>query len=254
MHDREMTAAPSRIDVRRDFFINEGDTCARNVCDAFGRCSDRFGCSPVSDDTWLCLPQDRNRLGTECDFQNGCGGGQLCAPIGPQRADVCAAICRPGDANACGPATCIDFGIDFGVCPLGSSSIGEFCDSEGQCLGGHCVWSLDGSICSIGCDNDDECPENWSCRVYGNDRQACFIHSAPNDPHGLGGQGEGGSGGGSMGGAGGMAGDPGFPVVPDPPNMEERTDMGLPASQQPPRTGNPTAMVPAPTRRPCRSF
>ena len=62
----------------------------------------------------------------------------------------------------------------------------------------------------------------------------------------MGGSGQGGSGGGSMGGAGGMAGDPGFPVVPAPPNMEERTDMGLSASQQPPMTGNPTAMDPGP--------
>ena len=102
----------------------------------------------------------------------------------------------------------------------------EFCDSEGQCLGGHCVWSPDGSVCSIGCDNDDECPENWSCRVYGNDRRACFINSSPDDSNGMGGSGQGGSGGGSMGGAGGMAGDPGFPVVPDNPNMEERDRHG----------------------------
>ena len=69
---------------RKEFCINEGDGVrCRNVC-VMRLAAAQMGLDwRVSDDTWLCLPQDRNRLGTSVIFKMGAAADSR-APIGPR--------------------------------------------------------------------------------------------------------------------------------------------------------------------------
>ena len=66
-----------------------------------------------------------------------------------------------GDGDGDGdPAGGDDGGGDDG--PV-EGSFGTECERAGDCLGGHCVDSDEGKVCSRNCANEDDCPEGWLC-------------------------------------------------------------------------------------------
>lgn len=57
-------------------------------------------------------------------------------------------------------------GAEDGGAAGGEPTLGRFgtdCERSTECLGGHCVDSDEGKVCSRACANEDDCPEGWLC-------------------------------------------------------------------------------------------
>ena len=86
---------------------------------------------------------------------SGVGAGCSCgAPIetrAPRRSDTIVSL---------GPAT---------------AGLGHRCNGPKQCLTGHCVrYSAADSACTVTCDGDWACPEEWSCRPIAGSTPFCI--------------------------------------------------------------------------------
>ncbi|MCA9543498.1 MAG: matrixin family metalloprotease, partial [Myxococcales bacterium] len=153
----------------------------RRTCDPFGVCPAGRGCTPLGDDSWLCLPTDGPAAGQPCAANGLCAGGNLCLPVdgGP---GICAQVCDPGGqrARCAGGRTCRDFGDGLGLCSPGAGVFETPCDTPLECASFVCVAVDDGGLCSEACARSADCRDGWFCSGG-----ACF----PRDEGGAGGAG-----------------------------------------------------------------
>ncbi len=152
-------------------YIGDRPRCF-SYCEPGGQCQAGFGCSPLSEERWVCLSLNGPGQGEPCD--NGlCGGGLTCLGVGGGQ-QLCAPGCLPDAENQCNGGVCLNLRPGVGACSPGTANDGDSCDRNLDCTGGYCLLRPSGKVCTRPCQSDNDCAANFECQALVSGEQLCI--------------------------------------------------------------------------------
>lgn len=152
-------------------YIGDRPRCF-SFCEPGGSCGAGFGCSPLSDEQWVCLSMDGPSEGERCE-DGLCAGGLTCLSIaGGQQ--VCAPGCLPGAANQCNGGACLNIRPGVGACSPGTVQDGGSCNENIDCLGGYCLLRPSGKVCTRPCTAVIDCANGYDCQSLVSGEMLCI--------------------------------------------------------------------------------
>ncbi len=165
----------------------DGDPICVSTCAPFGDCPDDSGCLPFGGNVWLCIEGGEGEIGESCNRNFDCGTGLVCAPSG-FNANSCFEPCNPNRTDGCGLGVgCNDLELDgesVGICSPGEFELGEACNGDFDCRSFLCAFADDTTFCSLQCEGDRDCPEDWTCGATPNNGDVCFAPEPGPEPEG----------------------------------------------------------------------
>ena len=152
------------------------EECLDGACEPlFGKLGD----SCVSDadcESLLCLYASGAKSCTEKCAGPECPAGFSCESVpvaGGQALDVCLPCTVDCVGKECGDDGCggicgaceLDEYCKLGKCSSIDGEFGDQCFEGADCISTTCMSAPGGKICTIYCDDDEDCPQNSSCQV-----------------------------------------------------------------------------------------